>query len=185
MNKIFFGVLLVFFKTNVSFLEIGAAYYVTNSIGYLLIFFGVKELGNKVERVLKAQPYVVFMVIHSIIFLLLNTSGNSPLTIAMDSYMAVISFVGLCFVIAGMFMIFVIISLLIEGMEDEFHTKRLSILCVAMMMIFTLAGLFYFFTPGLAQLLMSVLLFLKVLFLIVFYHVYLRNSVRNVGQEGS
>jgi len=100
----------------------------------------------------------------------------------MDSYMAIISLVGLGLVITGMFMIFVIISRIIEGLQDEYNTRRLSIVCAAMMTIFTLAGLFYFFTPEIAQILMSVLLFLKVLFLIEFYIVFLRNSERMVEQ---
>ncbi|MGD7044779.1 hypothetical protein [Jeotgalibacillus proteolyticus] len=183
MNKIFFGFLFVFFKTNASFFEDGTAYYVTNLVGYSLIFFGVKELGMKDEHVLKAQPYVIFMIVHSLLFLGLNGSGNAPLSMPLDSYMAIIALVGLGFVIAGMFMVFVIIPLILEGVGDAFRTRRLSILCAVMMMTFTLAGLFYFFSPEVTQLLVSVLLLMKVLFLVGFYTVFLGNRERIAGQD--
>ncbi|MDG5472055.1 hypothetical protein P6709_09855 [Jeotgalibacillus sp. ET6] len=183
MNKIFFGFLFVFFKTNTSFFEDGTAFYGTNLVGYSLIYFGVKELGMKNESILKTQPYVIFMIVHSILFLGLNGSGNSPLSMALDSYMAAIALVGTGFVIAGMFMVFVIISFLLEGLGDEFSTRRLSILCAAMMTIFTLAGLFYFFSPEIAQLLVSVLLLLKVMFLVGFYTVILGNRESIAGQD--
>ena len=178
MINVLFGLLFVFFKPNFEFLDIGIVYYLTNIIGYLSIFFGIRELRSRYEKVLKAQPYVIFMVFHSIFFFLLNISGNSPLTMPMDSYMAIVSLVGLGFVIAGMFMVFVIISILIQGLQVEFNTRRLNFFCEVMMLIFTLSGIFYFFIPEIAQILTSILLFLNVLFLFGFYAVFLRNGER-------
>ena len=183
MNKILFGLLFVFFKPNFDFLDIGVAYYLTNIIGYLLLFIGVRELESVYEKVLKAKPYVLFMVGHSIFFFLLNISGNSPLTLPMDSYLATVSLIGLGFIIAGMFMVFVIISILIEGLQVEFNTRKLSIVTVLMMLTFALAGLCYFFIPVIAQILMSVLLFLNVLFLVSFYSTFLRNRERIIELE--
>ncbi|WP_033542156.1 hypothetical protein [Planococcus sp. CAU13] len=178
MINVLFGLLFVFFKPNFEFLDIGIAYYLTNIIGYLLLFFGVRELGRQYEKVLKAQPYVIFMIFHSILFFLLNISGNSPLTMPMDSHLAVVSLIGLSFVIAGMFMVFVIISFLIEGLQAEFPARRLSMVVVLMMMTFALAGLCYFFIPGIAPILMSVLLVLNVIFLFGFYSLFIRNNER-------
>jgi len=185
--SVLIGLFFVFFKLNVSFLDIGVTYYLTNIIGYSSIFLGVRELERKYQRISKVQPYVIFMIFHSIIFFLLNITGHSPLTIPMFSYMAVISLVGLGFVIVGMFMVFVIISHLIEQVEEEtsgvFKTSRLKILCVAMMMIFVLAGICYFFFPVGAQILMAILLILKFLFLVEFYSVFLRNMERIIEQN--
>lgn len=178
MINVLVGLLFVFFKPNFEFLEIETAYYLTNIIGYLLLFFGVQELGRQYEKVLKAQPYVIFMIFHSIFFSLLNISGNSPLTMPMDSRLAIVSLAGLGFVIAGMFMVFVIISFLIEGLQAEFSTRRLSMVVVSMMMTFALAGLCYFFIPEIAPILMSVLLVLNVVFLFGFYKVFIRNHER-------
>lgn len=182
MINILFGLLFVFSKSNFNFLDIGIAYYFTNIIGYLLLFWGLRDLGREYEKVLKAKPYVIFMVFHSILFFLLNITGNSPLTMPLESYLAIISLVGLGFVIAGMFMVFVIISILLENLKVEFSTRRLRALCSAMMMTFILAGIFYFFIPDLAQTLMGVLLFFNVLFLFGFYIVFLRNKERMIEQ---
>ena len=189
MINILLGFVFVFFKPNLSFLDIGVVYYLTNIIGYISIFFGVKELARKYQGVIKVQPYVIFMVCHSIIFFLLNATGNSPLTIAMSSYMAVISLVGLGFIIVGMFMVFVIISHLIDALKDEtsesFNTRRLETFVATMMTTFALAATCYFVIPMLpeiAEILMGVLLFLKIIFLIEFYIVFLRNKERIVEQ---
>ncbi|MBU9723043.1 MULTISPECIES: hypothetical protein [Bacillaceae] len=187
MVNILFGLLFVFLKPNLSFLDIGVAYYITNIIGYISIYFGVKEIGRKYHRIMKVQPFVIFMVFHSIIFFLLNVSGNSPLTIEMSSYMALISLVGLGFIIVGMFMVFVIITYLIRGLEigtgGIFNTRRLNILCSGMMTTFVVAGVCNFFIPlpEIAQILMSVLLVLKLLFLIEFYRVFLHKKTFTVG----
>lgn len=183
MTQIFLGLLLVFFKLNISFLDISLTYSLTNLIGYILIFFGVKKVSRKYEGVEKAHPLVSFMIFHSLAFLILNASGNSPLELPLDTYLAVISFVGLGFVIAGMFMVLVIISRLIEGLEEDAgvttHTKRLKKLCAIMMAVYVLAGMFYFmFTmvPAIAEVLMGALLLLKLIFLIEFYSIFLKSK---------
>ncbi|ADU32479.1 hypothetical protein [Evansella cellulosilytica] len=182
MINIFLGLLFIFFKPNLSFLDIGIAYYITNIIGYISIFFGVKELARKYNGIVKVQPYVIFMMIHSIIFLLLNVSGNSPLTIEMSSYMAVISLIGLGFIIVGTFLVFIIISKLIEVLKVEtsktVSARKLELVCAAMMITFFLTGVSYFLfplTPEIPQMMMGILLFLKVIFLFGFYNVFLRN----------
>ncbi|TFE00568.1 hypothetical protein [Jeotgalibacillus salarius] len=183
MGQILLGLLLVFFKTNINFLDIGIAYYLTNLIGYILVFFGVRALGRKYESIEKVQPLVVFMIFHSLSFLILNASGNSPLTLPLDTYLAIISYVGLGFVIAGMFMVFVITSRLLEGLENEQgetpHTRRLKRLCAGMMTTYVLAGMFYFLfsmVPEITQILMGVLMLLKIIFLVEFYHIFLKSE---------
>lgn len=183
MMNVLVGLLFVFSKSNLEFLDIGISYYLTNIIGYLFIFFGVRQLGREYEKVRKAQPYALFMVFHSILFFLLNITGNSPLTMPMESYLAIISWIGLAFVVAGMFMVYVIISILLESLNVEFSTRKLKALCSAMMMTFILTGIFYFFIPDLSQLLMGVILFFNILFLFGFYVVFLRSREKLVEQE--
>ena len=182
MLNILIGLLFVFSKSNLEFLDIGISYYLTNIIGYLLIFFGIRELGLEYEKVRKAQPYAVFMIFHSILFLLLNITGNSPLMMPLESYLVIIALTGLAFVIAGMFMIYVIISILLESLKVEFSTRKLRALCSAMMMTFILTGIFYFLIPDLAQVLMAILLFFNILFLFGFYLVFLRSKESVVEQ---
>ncbi|WP_404408032.1 hypothetical protein [Jeotgalibacillus malaysiensis] len=190
MTKILIGLLLVFFKLNINFLDISLIYSFTNLIGYTLIFFGVKEVGRRYEAVGKALPLVSFMIFHSLAFLILNVTGNSPLLLPLNSYLAVISYVGLAFVIAGMFMVYVIISRLIEDLEEEMgvtsHTKRLKKLCVIMMIAFVLLGMFYFLfstLPGISQMLMGVLIMLQIIFLIEFYNTFLKSSNSTVAER--
>lgn len=183
MMNILIGLLFVFSKSNLEFLDIGVSYYLTNIVGYLLIFLGVREVGRDYEKVRKAQPFALFMFVHSIVFFLLNITGNSPLMMPLESYLFVISLTGLAFVIAGMFMVYVLISILLENLKDEFSTRKLRALCSAMMMTFILTGIFYFWIPDLARLLMGVLLFFNILFIFGFFLVFLRGKERMVGQE--
>lgn len=182
MGKILLGLLFVFFKLNINFLDISLIYSLTNLIGYILLFFGVQEVSRRYERVGKAQPLISFMIFHSLAFLILNASGNSPLLLPLHSYLAIISYIGLAFIIAGLFMIYVIISRLIEGMEEETgvteHTKRLKKLCTIMMIVFVLLGMFYFLfstLPGIAQIMMGVLIMLQIIFLLEFFNVFLKS----------
>ncbi|MEC5425764.1 hypothetical protein QGM71_20045 [Virgibacillus sp. C22-A2] len=179
MVNIFFGLIFVFFKTNLSFLDIGAIYYLTSIIGYMSIFFGIRELGSKNQKLIKIKPYIIFMIYHSIVFFFLNITENSPLTIALSTSLGTfISLVGLGLIIVGMFMIFIIIFLLIECLNDKtsktFNNKLLYNLTNIMMLTFVLAGVssIFNFIPMLVNTLMGVLLLLEVLFLISYYNVY-------------
>ncbi|MBM7578704.1 hypothetical protein [Jeotgalibacillus terrae] len=189
MNKVLFGIFLVFFKTNTSFLDIGIVYSLTNLIGYIMIFFGLKELERRYEVITRAQSVVILMILHSVTLFLLNATGNSPLEIPIDSYTAILAAAGLVFVVGGMFMIFVVISQLLRVFEHgagaQFYVRRLNVICAAMMTVFVLAGLSYFLfqmTPGVAQVWMAVLLLLKVVFIASFYSEMIRHKERLAEQ---
>ncbi|SET64117.1 hypothetical protein SAMN05216389_11833 [Oceanobacillus limi] len=179
MINIFFGFLFIFFKTNLSFLDIGITYSITNVIGYISIFFGLKELGREHKRLVKLKPYVIFMVVYSSVFFLLNVTGNSPVKLGMSS--ALLSFIaiaGLFCMIAGMFMVFYIISAFLEGLDGEVgrydSMRRLEKVYKAMMSLFFIAGICFFFFPFLAKPMMAILLLTKGLFLYEFYQVFIR-----------
>ena len=176
MINIFVGFIFVFFKTNLSFLDIGATYYITNIIGYISIYFGINELGKTNQRRLKVRPHVIIMIVHSIIFFLLNITGNSPLTIALSTTLEVIvALVGVVFIMAGMFLIFVIITELMDDLTSETNKEPLYNLVNIMMLLFILAGISTYlnFIPMLAITIMSALLLLEALFLIRYYYVFL------------
>lgn len=183
MINIFIGLLLVFCKTNLSFIDIGATYYITNMIGYIAIFFGIKELGTENKQFIKAKLYTAFMIFHSVLFILLNITENSPVTMALSTTLGmVISYLGLGFIIVGMFMIIYIIYLLIEGFKNElsnaFTLRKLDYIANIMVLAFLLAAISFIFNfiPMLAETLMAVLLLLKILFLVFYYNELLKKK---------
>ncbi|MUV38804.1 hypothetical protein JNUCC1_02675 [Lentibacillus sp. JNUCC-1] len=176
MAYIFGGLIFIFFKTNFSFWDIGVIYYITNFIGYVLILYGVNELGRSNQRILKVRPYAIFMIAHSMIVFLLNVTGHSPLTMAMSTTLqSIIALTGAVFVAAGMFMTFIIIFQLVEGLTGNMSEKLLENLITIMMLVFILAGITSILglMPLLVSNIMGALLLLEVLFLIRYYYVFL------------
>ena len=176
MINIFVGLFFVFFKTNLSFLDIGATYYITNVIGYISIFLGIIELGRTNQRLLKVRPYVIIMIAHSFIFFLLNITGNSPLTMPLSTSLAVIIAIGgLVFIVAGMFLIFAIIFEILNDLNSKKNKELLYKLIKIMMLLFILAGISAYFNM-LATPIMGILLLLEVLFLISYYYAFLSKN---------
>ncbi|MFD2044589.1 hypothetical protein ACFSTA_08470 [Ornithinibacillus salinisoli] len=175
MINIFVGLIFVFFKTNLSFWDIGVTYYITNIIGYVSIYFGIQELGRTNQSLLKVKPYVIIMVTHSIIFFLLNITDNSPLTMGMSTTLeTIIVLVGVVFIVAGMFMVFIIIFKLMDGLTGKTNKKLLYNLVNIMMFLFILAGIsaVFNFIPMLATTIMVALFLLEITFLISYYYVF-------------
>lgn len=183
MITIFVGLIFVFFKINLSFLDSGVTYYVTNIIGYLLIYLGLNELGRVNHKLLKVRPYVVMMIAHSLIFFLLNLTGNSPLTMALSTPLGVIIAIGgAVLMIAGMFLVFVIISLILDNVILKTNNVRLETLVNMMMLLFILSGISTYFQnsiPLVATVVMVALLVIKVLFLIRYYYVFRSEDARH------
>ncbi|WP_350487359.1 hypothetical protein [Solibacillus sp.] len=176
MINIFVGLIFVFFKTNLSFLDIGVTYYVTNIIGYMSIYLGINELGKTNQKLLKIRPYIIIMIAHSLIFFLLNITDNSPLKVALSSTPEVIiALVGFVFIIAGMFLVFVIISLILDNLISKANKELLYNQVNMMMLLFILSGISTYFQnyiPMLATVIMGALLVMEVLFLISYYYVF-------------
>lgn len=179
MINIFVGLIFVFFKTNLSFWDIGVTYYITNIIGYVSIFFGIIELGRTKQTILKVKPYVIIMIAHSIFFFLLNLTGNSPLSIAMSTTSGIIvAVVGVVFIIAGMFMVFIIIFQLLDSLATKTNKKPLYNLVNVMSFLLILAGIsaIFNFAPMIATSMMGALVLLEVLFLISYYYIFLTKN---------
>jgi hypothetical protein len=176
MFNIFMGIIFVFFKTNLSFWDIGMTYYITNIIGYISILVGINELGRTNQKLLKVKPYVFAMIAHSMIVFFLNITGNSPLTMGMSTTLEIIIvFVGVVFIVAGMFMVFIIIFQVMDSLADNMRNKLLYNLVNVMMLLFILAGISAIFglLPMVSTALMAALLLLEVVFLISYYFVFL------------
>lgn len=172
--NIFVGLIFVLFNTNIYFWDIGVMDYITNIIGYILIFFGINELGRDNRSLLKIRPYVIIMIAHSIIFLLVDITGNSPLTMEKS----IPTLLGATFIAAGMFMTFIIISELMKDFTSEKNEKnkdQLNILVSIMMLLFILAGISAFISliPMLTPTIMGALFLLEILFLFRFYYVFI------------
>ncbi len=184
MINIFVGLIFVFFKTNLNFLDIGVTYYVTNIIGFISIYLGINELGKMNQKLLKIRPYVIIMIAHSLIFFLLNVTGNSPLKIALSTTLEVIiALVGLVFIIAGMFLVFIIISLIMDDLISKTNKKLLYNLVNIIMLLFILSGISAYFKnyiPMVATVLMGALLLLEVIFLISYYYVFLSKDEKYI-----
>ena len=184
MITIFVGLIFVFFKTNLNFLDSGVTYYVTNLIGYLLIYLGMNELGRGNQKLLKIRPYVVVMIAHSLIFWLLNSTGNSPLTIALSTPLGVmLALVGAALMVAGMFIVFVIISQILEHVLPKTDKALLENLVNIMMLLFILSGISTYFQnsiPLVATVVMVALFVVEILFLIRYYYVFRSQDERYI-----
>src|SRR5690606_14811426 len=172
-------------RTNISFFDVGIIFYVTNVIGYISLFFGIKELSISNEKLNKIQPYVVVMMVHSFVFLLLDVLNISPLHIGLiNSYVEFLAFVGLVFIVAGMLMIFVIIFQLLDGFADQLdaamNIKLLYNLTTVMLFISILAVVSSIFNiiPIVEQSLTGLLSLVNVLFLISYYRSFLVKKVK-------
>ncbi|CEG27170.1 hypothetical protein [Bacillus sp. B-jedd] len=175
MLNIFVGLIFVFFKTNFSFWDIGPTFYITNIIGYVLIFFGLNELERTNQPILKAKPYVIIMIAHSMIFFLLNITDHSPLTMGMSTTLEqIIVLAGVALIMAGMFMVFIIIFQLMDGLTSNMNKEVLYNLVTIMILLFILAGIdaFFNFVPTLSTIIMGALLLLEVLFLFCYYNAF-------------
>ncbi|WP_047984358.1 hypothetical protein [Ornithinibacillus californiensis] len=176
MFNIFMGLIFVFFKTNLSFWDIGMTYYITNIIGYISILVGINELGRRNQKLIKVKPYVIAMIAHSIIVFLLNITGNSPLMMGTSTTLEItIALVGVVFIVAGMFMVFIIISQVMDSLADTMRNRLLYNLVNVMILLFILAGIsaIFGFLPMVSSALMGALLLLEVVFLISYYYVFL------------
>lgn len=180
--NILIGFCFIFFKTNLSFIEVGTVFYLTNLVGYLSIYAGIKELAAENKKLSQLNPYIIFMFFHSILFLLLNITGNSPTSIALTTPLRVVSaMMGLGLMMIGMFMILYIIYRLLEVMRHELHIisiKKIDNLFSAMLLASFLACVSFIFNfiPLLAETLMGVLLFLEVCFLFCYYHIFYKKK---------
>lgn len=104
MNKIFWGLLFLFFDFNINEISILPAF-----VGYLLICFGMKECNREYEAIpayVKAQPWVIVAIVWSAVFWLpLLNPGY---------------FLG----VVGMVLRLVVTYFIMQGVEQLEHTQE-------------------------------------------------------------
>lgn len=166
MEKIMLGLFFIFFKTNVAFVDTGIVFYVTNVIGYLFMYVGVRELQLQSDQFKRIRLWIGFMLAHSVFFVVLNGTGNSIQTHALSTFSS--SFVGfflLALALVGMSIIFYILHLLLQ--EGIF--AKVDRLVGGVFAMFIVAGICFFVTPSYAFLPMIVLFLLEAVLLIRMY----------------
>lgn len=182
MEKIILGLLFIFFKTNLDFMETGLYFYVTNLIGYVIMYFGIQELSLRSDRFKRIRPFIVLMIAHSVFFIVINGSGNSIQTIALSSLTAFgMSFALLILAVAGGCMVFYVIHLVVEALQkvgSEFVSiAKVEKLLGIMIVVFVLSGIVFFSIPSFAFLLTAALLIVEITFLLFLYSTVRKHNV--------
>lgn len=176
MQIFILGVLLVFAKLNLQFLDTGVFFYATNTIGYILIYFGLRQLHRSSPSFKRIQPLVIFMVLHSIGFTILNGTGNSVTTIAYSSGLATVLMLCLALLsVVGMLIIFHILHKLILTLRNEenyFSTysriRNFDKLLGVFIFLVVLTGVLFIVLPAVSKVSMLFLLVGELLFIFSF-----------------
>jgi hypothetical protein len=176
MQLFILGVLLVFAKVNLQFLDTGVFFYLSNAVGYILMYVGLRSLSQVLPSIKRIQPLVIFMMFHSIGFTLLNGTGHSIKTISLSTGLATILVLSLALLaVAGMLMIFYILHQLIltlRNEEDYFSTySRISSLekfLGLFILLLVVTGVLFFVLPAAANVAMLLLLVGELLFIFNF-----------------
>ena len=114
------GLILVFFKTNLYFVDMGFFYYATNILGYGLMYLGVRNLKAGNQQMGKVQPLVLVMIFHSVFFLVMNGTGYSAGSIPLSTGAEfALSMSLLALAVAGMIMIPFILSAFISASSSR------------------------------------------------------------------
>ncbi|MCG7343406.1 hypothetical protein MHZ92_04640 [Sporosarcina sp. ACRSL] len=171
MEKFILGLFLVFFKTNLDFIDSGIVYYATNFFGYGLMYLGVRDLKAGHEKMGKVQPLVIVMICHSIFFFVLNSTGHSAGSIPLSTaagFALSISLLALAAV--GTMMVTIILSLFISAMSDRLYSiSRLEVNVGLMLGSMVLASVLVFTLQPLAYFSMGLVLLVQLVFIIRLY----------------
>lgn len=171
LEKFILGLLLVFVKTNLDFIDTGSVYYATSILGYGLIYLGVRDLKAGTEEMSKVQPLVLVMIFHSIFFFILNSTGHSAGSIPLSTVAGfALSISLLALAVAGTIMITFILSLFISAMSSRLSSiSRLERLVGLMLGCMVLASILFFTIKPLAYFSMGVVLLVQLLYVFRYY----------------
>ena len=171
------GLLLIFAKFNLQFIDTGVLYYLTNFFGYVAIYLGLRNLKDEIEGIAQIQPFVLFMIIHSLGFIVLNGTGHSLRTISMSNGFSTSLSIGLAVLaVVGMLMVFYIIQQLFIAIRMEreaidFHLNLITLTRFPdfLVILLILAGILFFIHPFSGNLAMMALLFAEMIFMVQLY----------------
>ena len=160
--KFILGLFFVFVKTNFDFIDTGAFYYLSNLLGYVLIFSGLRDLKREgLDKTNSALYLALIMIVHSLLFSTLNLAGYTLKTIALTTNLnCFVSFLSLVLIIFGMLAVFFIINSFIKVKNINLE-KELGILLIVFI---ATGGLSYLF-PNISAFLISFLVIMEFLFL--------------------
>ncbi|WHT48890.1 hypothetical protein QNH10_04030 [Sporosarcina thermotolerans] len=124
----------------------------------------------------RIQPFVIFMVFHSIGFAILNGTGNSIATIPLSTGLATVLVLGLALLaVVGMLIIFYILHKLIMTLRNEenylsTYSRMRNFDKVLGLFIFlvVLTGVLFFVLPAVSNVSMLLLLVGELLFIFSF-----------------
>lgn len=176
MELFILGVLLVFAKVNLHFFDTGVFFYSMNIVGYLFIYLGFKKIGYATENNKNLQLLVLLMMIHSVVFTLLNGSGHSVQTIAMSTASGTLTALTVLLIAAiGNVMIFYIIHQFIISVRnnqsgDAFHSNiaSLEIFAAVLFAFGIVTGALFFTIASVASISMILLLAAEIVFIVNF-----------------
>ncbi|MDW0109406.1 hypothetical protein [Sporosarcina aquimarina] len=176
MELFILGVLFVFAKVNLHFFDTGVFFYSTNIVGYLLIYLGLKKIGYFSKNNKKMQLIILLMMIHSVVFTLLNGSGHSIQTIEMSTaFGSLTALTVLVLAAIGNVMIFYILHQFILSVrnnqsDDIFHSNIASLeIFAALLFAFGIVtGALFFIIASVASISMILLLAAEIVFIVKF-----------------
>ena len=171
VEKFILGLLLVFFKTNLDFIDSGNVYYATNILGYGLMYLGVRELKAGNVKMSKVQSLVLAMILHSVFFFLLNSTGHSAGSIPLSTVGGfALSISLLALAVAGSIAITFILSAFITTNSNRLSSvPRLERLVGVMLGCMILASILVFTLKPLGYFSMGLVLLVQLLFVSRFY----------------
>jgi len=122
LNYILAAFVLIFFKINLRFIDHSFFFYMTNLVGFFMVYMGIKSIGE--DPVLKKmKPYVHIMVFHSFLFTILMAFGISYDSLLLsDFYYTVWSLVILAMV--GMVLTLRIFILFTKYLKDNLNLEK-------------------------------------------------------------
>lgn len=178
MRLFLLGVLLVFVKADLQFIDTGVFYYITNAIGYIFMYSSMKTFFQSLPGVKRIQGLILLMIIHSIGFSILNGSGNSLKTIALLTQLdQILAILLMSFSIIGMFMIFYILNLFIVALCKEqysFSIRKYEKMLGLLALLLIIGGVLFYISSVLSSVIMLILLIGELLFIF-----FLAGGVKN------
>ena len=176
MQLFILGVVLVFVKLNLHFIDTGVFFYVTNTIGYILIYASIRIFYQSLSGVKRIQTFVLLMIFHSIGFSILNGTGNSLKTIALVTWLdGIFAIILMLLSVVGMFVIFYILDQFIVALRKEQNSSSIQSSIsnfekpIGFLVLFLIiSGILFFILPTLSNIFMLILLIGELLFVFFF-----------------
>lgn len=119
LELLWFSLLFIFLKTNLFFIDLGAFYYITSLLGFLLLYVSVRKLQNVSNHFQKIKVPTIIMVIISAFFAVLNGTGNHLNTFSVNTlFEKTTGYSIMAIAVIGIAITFYITYLVVRAMKD-------------------------------------------------------------------